>query len=205
MVDDKLLLWAEGKLLVGEKLKEYKEKHDMSSVALAKQLGISEAYLSQVLSGKRLGMRKVVDFAQKLGVTVDYLTGRQVFLDIRGVLKAGGVVDFQRPSDKKLEITNLPELSLSKVKSMYALRVEGDLLPFAKKGDILIIQEKFDGIGYGDKFISWEDDAPRVRYVQGLDQSHVVLACILNIAPARILERKSGDLPLHKIIYHLYA
>lgn len=194
--------FLEGKSVVGDKLKEYKERHDLSSVALSKMLQISEGYLSQVLSGKRVGRRKVLEFADRLGVSVEYLLDKQVFVEVRGYLRMGGVVDITDKASEQVEITKLP--NVRNTGGLYALRVADNILPFAKKGDILLVKEEYTGMKMGDKFVSWKEKEPRVRYVQGLTQDTIVLACVMGMAPAMILGRTGEDLGLHKIIYHIY-
>jgi transcriptional regulator with XRE-family HTH domain len=193
--------YLEGKATVGDQLKLYKEKHELTSVALSKILRISEAYLSQVLSGKRVGRRKVLEWADLLGMAVEYLLDTQVFVDVRGYLMTGGVVNMVSRLSERVEITNLPNIRT--VQGVYALRVTDDLLPFAKRGDILLVKEDYTGIKYGDKFVSWNEKEPRVRYVQGITPDTVVLACVMGLAPALILGR-TKDLGLHKIIYHIH-
>lgn len=59
---------------MGEKIKEYMEEKDVSQAELAKAAGVSEAFISYVVDGKKMPSVPVLKrIAQRLGVMMDEL------------------------------------------------------------------------------------------------------------------------------------
>lgn len=58
-----------------DRLRQEMHRRDLLQKDFAKLLGIRPTYLSYILSGKRAGARKLVDFAKRLKVPIGYLLG----------------------------------------------------------------------------------------------------------------------------------
>lgn len=55
----------------GQKMKEYRLSHSLSQEQLAKQLGISRSYMSEIESNKRsMSVKTIKNFTDKLGITL---------------------------------------------------------------------------------------------------------------------------------------
>lgn len=55
----------------GQKMKEYRLSHGLSQKQLAKQLGISRPYMSEIESNKRsMSVKTINNFTDKLGITL---------------------------------------------------------------------------------------------------------------------------------------
>lgn len=55
----------------GQKMKEYRLSHGLSQEQLAKQLGISRPYMSEIESNKRsMSVKTIKNFTDKLGITL---------------------------------------------------------------------------------------------------------------------------------------
>lgn len=57
--------------ILGQKMKEYRLSHGLSQEQLAKQLGISRPYMSEIESNKRnMSVKTIKNFTDKLGITL---------------------------------------------------------------------------------------------------------------------------------------
>lgn len=57
--------------ILGQKMKEYRLSHGLSQKQLAKQLGISRPYMSEIESNKRsMSVKTISNFTDKLGITL---------------------------------------------------------------------------------------------------------------------------------------
>jgi Predicted transcriptional regulators len=57
--------------VIGHKMKEYRLSHGLSQEQLAKQLGISRPYMSEIESNKRsMSVKTIKNFTDKLGITL---------------------------------------------------------------------------------------------------------------------------------------
>ncbi|MDT6951853.1 helix-turn-helix domain-containing protein [Companilactobacillus alimentarius] len=57
--------------VIGQKMKEYRLSHGLSQKQLAKQLGISRPYMSEIESNKRsMSIKTINNFTDKLGITL---------------------------------------------------------------------------------------------------------------------------------------
>lgn len=57
--------------VIGQKMKEYRLSHGLSQKELAKQLGISRPYMSEIESNKRsMSIKTINNFTDKLGITL---------------------------------------------------------------------------------------------------------------------------------------
>jgi transcriptional regulator with XRE-family HTH domain len=75
--------------MLARRLEEMRLKLGLSKTEMAKKLGISISYLSEIIKGKKTGIRKFVDFAERLGVSVDVLTGEQILVPLLVEMTAG--------------------------------------------------------------------------------------------------------------------
>ena len=94
---------------VARRLEELCLRWGLTKKEMAQKLGISIPYLSEILTGKKTGRRKVVDFAERLDVSIEWLTGEQILIPLVAELTAGG--PFQLREQDYLEffdITHLP-------------------------------------------------------------------------------------------------
>jgi len=178
--------------VVGKKLKEFKEKHGLSSAALAKMLGISEAFMSQILSGKRIGRRKVLDFAERLGIPAEALIGKEPEgIPVRGGLVTGGLVE---PAHKP-ETVRLPSFAPN---SIYAIRVKKSCPPYYRAGDTIFVK-KSTIIRDGDKIVLEAGLAEKVYIVAMIDQNLIVLNDLSG--RVRVMERKLDE--YDRVVCHI--
>ncbi len=152
--------------MLAKRLEELRLRWGLKKKDMARKLGISIPYLSEIVTGKKTGMRKIVDFAERLGVSVEWLTGDQVLAPVVGEVSAGG--PFQLRENSYLEffdITNLPGITKQTGLRCYALRVRGNsLIPFHKDGDILIVEKQSrEKIRHGDMVICHREEGSYVR------------------------------------------
>ena len=57
--------------ITGQKMKEYRLSHGLTQEQLAKQLGISRPYMSEIESNKRsMSVKTIKNFTDKLGITL---------------------------------------------------------------------------------------------------------------------------------------
>lgn len=58
--------------ITGQKIKEYRLSHGLTQEQLAKQLGISRPYMSEIESNKRsMRVKTIKNFTDKLGITLN--------------------------------------------------------------------------------------------------------------------------------------
>lgn len=58
--------------ITGQKMKEYRLSHGLTQEQLAKQLGISRPYMSEIESNKRsMRVKTIKNFTDKLGITLN--------------------------------------------------------------------------------------------------------------------------------------
>ena len=149
--------------ILPERLREQKEKlgfkHDQE---MAKFLGISRGYYSQLASGKgeKTGIKKIVDFARRLEVSVGYLTGVQFLIEVINQVCAGEPFHCKDVGQaiEFLDASAIVGFPKQLIKKCYGLRVKDDsMIPTYKKGDIVIVaKDSYREIHHGDKVI-YED------------------------------------------------
>lgn len=147
--------------------------------ALAKVLGITESYLSEIRRGKKLGRRKILDFAERLGVSVAYLTGKRILIPMLSLVSARE--KFALISEDAVELVDISSLAgmdKDHAKLYYALRVKDDsFLPYAKENDVLVVRrESGDMVKSGDKVVHKQDGALNcsVKFVE-FSGDHVIV------------------------------
>ena len=155
--------------MLARRLEELRLRWGLTKKEMAQRLGISIPYLSEILTGKKTGMRKIVDFAERLDVSIEWLTGEQILVPLAAEVTAGG--PFQLQENDYLEffdITHLPGITRQTAMHCYALRVRGDsLIPFHKDGDILIVKKNSkENLRHGDMVVCHQKDG---CYLRSLD------------------------------------
>jgi SOS-response transcriptional repressor LexA len=155
--------------MLARRLEELRLRWGLTKKEMAQKLGISIPYLSEILTGKKTGRRKIVDFAERLDISIEWLTGEQILIPLVAEVTAGG--PFQLRENDYLEffdITHLPGITKQTAWHCYALRVRGDsLVPFHKDGDILIVKKNSKGnLRHGDMVICHQDEG---CYLKSLD------------------------------------
>ncbi|MDD2902001.1 MAG: XRE family transcriptional regulator [Syntrophales bacterium] len=155
--------------MLARRLEELRLRWGLTKKEMAQRLGISIPYLSEILTGKKTGMRKIVDFAERLDVSIEWLTGEQILIPLVAEVTAGG--PFQLQENDYLEffdITHLPGITKQTAMHCYALRVRGDsLIPFHKDGDILIVKKNSkENLRHGDMVVCHQDEG---CYLKSLD------------------------------------
>jgi len=152
--------------MLAKRLEELRLQWGITKKEMAQRLGISLPYLSEIITGKRAGMRKIVDFAERLGVSVEGLTREQIIIPLVAEVTAGAPFQFwENEYLELLDITHLPGISKQTALHCYALRVRGDsMLPFHKDGDILIVKrDSRERIRHGDMVVCDKEEGSFVR------------------------------------------
>ena len=165
--------------MLAKRLEELRLRWGLKKKDMARKLGISIPYLSEIVTGKKSGMRKIVDFAERLEVSVEWLTGDQVLAPVVGEVTAGGPFKLRENSFLEFfDITNLPGITRQTCLRCYALRVRGNsLIPFHKDGDILIVEKQSrEKIRHGDMVICHRQEGSYVR-------SYDLTNCLPNLRP----------------------
>lgn len=158
--------------MLARRLEELRLRWGLTKKEMAQRLGISFPYLSEIITGKKMGMRKIVDFAERLDVSIEWLTGEQILIPLVAEVTAGG--PFQLQENDYLEffdITHLPGITKQTARQCYALRIRGDsMIPFHKDGDILIVRKNSkENLRHGDMVVCRRDDG---CYIRSLDLTH---------------------------------
>jgi SOS-response transcriptional repressor LexA len=154
--------------MLARRLEEVRLRWGLKKREMAQKLGISASYLIEILKGKKTGMRKIVDFAESLGVSVEWLTGDQILIPLVAEVEAGGPFQFRENRYLELlDITHLPGITKQTAMQCYALRVQGDsMLPFHKNGDILIVgKNSHRKIKHGDMVVCHKEEGSYVRFL----------------------------------------
>jgi len=141
---------------------------------MAQRLGISLPYLSEILTGKKTGLRKILDFAERLGVSVDWLAGDQNLIPLVAEVTAEEPFRFRENNYLELlDITQLPGITQKTAMHCYALRIRGDsMIPFYKDGDILIVERNCSGkIKHGDMVVWHKEEGSYIRSLDLADKT----------------------------------
>ncbi|MDI6854093.1 MAG: XRE family transcriptional regulator [Deltaproteobacteria bacterium] len=175
---------------------------------VAELLGITRAYASQLLNGRRVGYRKVGEFAGKLGISLGKFARESFLVPIIGELVWGETGIMLRNSQEAvltgIDLYELPGISYDHIADLYAMQVRNDqLLPFFKAGDLLVAyRNSVDLVSHGDKVIFQEnqEDFPRLNYVEIIG-SQVILKSFNPAIPSIILANRHAAFRLDKIKY----
>lgn len=134
------------KLITTKSLLEQElKKRSISQKEMAGLLGITDAYLSEILNGKKSGKNKLFDFSERLGIDIygriDLPTQRSKPIPVISWIHAGA---FSECSDVwPVGVSGEGESVYSYVptgSNAFALRVEGDsMMPRFMPGDIIIV------------------------------------------------------------------
>ena len=178
----------------------------MTQKELALKLGISAPYLNEIITGKKTGQRKIIDFAKRLDISVEHLTGEPLLIPLVAELTAtepfrsseAAPLDF-------IDISHLPGIARETARNCYALRVRGNsMIPFQKNGDLLIVEKKsYKRIRPGDKVIIHRDQLSFIRYVESMDD--LLILRPLNLSLPIEAKNQANLLNLDKIIYIIPA
>lgn len=178
----------------------------MTQKELALKLGISAPYLNEIITGKKSGQRKIIDFAKSLDVSVEHLTGDRLLIPLVAELTAtepfrgneDGCQDF-------LDISHLPGITREKARKCYALRVRGNsMIPFQKDGDLLIAEKNsHHKIRSGDKVIVHHDQLSFIRYLESMGE--LLILRPLNPSLPTEAANKANLLNLDKVVYIIPA
>jgi SOS-response transcriptional repressor LexA len=154
--------------MLARRLEEMRLRWRLSKKEMAEKLGISIPYYSEIITGKKTGMRKIVEFAKRLGVSVEWLTGDQSLIPLVSEVTASSPFQFRENGYLELFAITLPVITKQTVMNFYALRVRGDsMIPSHKDRDILIVERNSHGkIKHGDTVILHKEEG---SYVMSLD------------------------------------
>ncbi len=188
--------------MLARRLEELRLQWGLTKKEMAQRLGISIPYLSEILTGRKTGMRKIVDFAERLSVSVEWLTGEQILIPLVAEVTAGGPFQFRENEFLELfDITHLPGITKETARHCYALRVRGDaMLPFHKDGDILIVEKNSrEKIRHGDMVVCHKEDG---SYVKSLDlKDNIPNLRPLDLTHYMETEQVTGVTHLDKIVF----
>lgn len=175
---------------------------------LAELLGITRAYASQLLNGRRVGYRKAGEFASKLGVSLAKFARESFLVPVIGELVWGETGIMLRAVNEtglsSIDLQELPGISADHIANLYAMQVRDDrVLPFFKAGDLLVAQRNSAGlVSHGDKVIFQEhqEDLPRLKYVEFIG-SRIILKSFHPAIPPIILAERHAAFRLDKVKY----
>lgn len=189
-------------LTLRKRLEEARVQLGMTQKDLAHKLGISAPYLNEIMSGRKSGARKIIEFARRLEVPVEHLTGDHLLIPLVAEVTASG--PFRRDEKRRLgviDLGSLPGISKETAKNCYALRVRGNSMrPFQKHGDLLIVEKhSCERIRPGDKVILKQRRLSYIRYVELMGETLILrplsLGLPLQTEPKAILAN------LEKVVY----
>jgi len=119
--------------------------------------------------GEKIRMRKFLDLAECLGISVGRLAGEQIIIPLVAEVTAEASFRFRENEYVELfDIAHLPGITQHTAAHCYALRVLGDsMLPFHKDGDILVVekdsQKKFR---HGDTVVFHKSEGSFIKFLE---------------------------------------
>jgi len=154
--------------MLAKRLEEIRLQWRLTKKEMAQRLGISFAYFSEIIKGKKKGMRKIEFFAERLGVSIDRLVGDQFLIPLVAEVTARAPFQFHAGGYLELFAINIPGITKQTLVNFYALRVRGDsMIPSHKDGDILIVDRNSRGkIRHGDTVVCHNKKG---SYIKSLD------------------------------------
>lgn len=189
-------------LTLRRRLEEAQVRMGLTQKELARKLGISAPYLNEIMAGRKSGTRKIIDFAKRLDVSVEHLTGEQLLIPLMAEVTATAPFrcDEKRCLDF-IDIGRLPGISKETARNCYALRVRGNsMMPFQKHGDLLIVeQNSWERIRPGDKVILKQRKLNYVRYIEVMSGTLILRPLSLGHPPQT--EPKATLANLDKVVY----
>jgi SOS-response transcriptional repressor LexA len=188
--------------MLARRLEELRLRWSLTKKEMAQKLGISIPYLSEIITGKKAGMRKIVDFAERLDVSIEWLLGDQFLVPLVAEVTAGGPFQFRENEYfELLDISHLPTITKQTARQCYALRVRGDsLIPFYKDGDILIVKNNSqENFRHGHLVVCHQENG---SYLMSLDLSNN-LPKLRPLGPAHYLESQqvTSSTRMEKILF----
>jgi transcriptional regulator with XRE-family HTH domain len=189
-------------LALRRRLEETRVQLGMTQKELAQKLGISPPYLNEIMAGRKSGRRKIIDFAKRLDVSVEHLTGDQLLIPLVAEVTATG--PFRCDENRYLDfidIGHLPGISKETARNCYALRVRGNsIMPFQKHGDLLIVEKNsWKRIRPGDKVILNQRKLSYIRYMELMGETLILRPLSLGL-PLQT-EPKATLANLDKVVY----
>jgi len=155
--------------MLARRLEEMRLQWRLTRKEMAERLGISVPYYSEILTGKKAGTRKILNFSERLGVSVERLTGDQILIPLVAAVTAGAPFQFRENEYIEfLDITHLPGINKETAMLCYALRVRGDsMIPFHKDGDILIVERNSrKKMRHGDTVVFHKPGGSYLRFLE---------------------------------------
>jgi SOS-response transcriptional repressor LexA len=193
---------SETPLTLRRRLEEAQAQMGLNQKELAQKLGISAPYLNEIMAGRKSGRRKIIDFAKRLNVSVEQLTGDQLSIPLVAEVTASG--PFRCQEDYYLDLIDigrLPGISKESAGDCYGLRVRGNsMMPFQKHGDLLIVEKNsWKRIRPGDKVVLNQRKLCYLRYMELMGETLILrpLSFSLPLQP----EPKTTLANLDKVIY----
>ena len=189
-------------LILRRRLEETQAQYGLTQKELALKLGISAPYLNEIMAGRKSGRRKIIDFARRLDVSVEHLTGERLLIPLMAEITATEPFRDDKKDFLNLnDIVHLPGINQKTVKNYFALRVRDDsMLPFQKHGDLLIVEKKsWERIRPGDKVILHQRKLSYIRYVELIGETIILRPLSLSL-PLQT-EPKSSLASLDKVVY----
>jgi SOS-response transcriptional repressor LexA len=189
-------------LSLRRRLEETQLQLGITQRELAQKLGISAPYLNEIMAGRKSGRRKIIDFAKRLDVTVEQLTGDQLSIPLVAEVTATG--PFRCHEDRYvgvIDIGPLPGISKESARKCYGLRVRGNsMMPFQKHGDVLIVEKhSWERIHPGDKVVLNQPKLCYLRYMELMGETLILRPLSLSL-PLQT-EPKATLANLDKVIY----
>jgi len=188
--------------MLARRLEELRLQLRISKKEMAERLGISVPYYSEIITKKKTGMRKIIEFSERLGIPVERLTGEQILIPLVAEVMAGVPFQFRGNGYMEfLDITHLPGITKQTALRCYALRVRGDsMIPFHKDRDILIVERNSrKKVRHGDMVVSYKKEG---SFVMSLDQSdNIPKLRPLNLSRYMEAEEVNDLINLDKIVF----
>jgi transcriptional regulator with XRE-family HTH domain len=189
--------------LLAERLKQICKDRSLNQRELAKVLGISESYMSEIFKGSKAGRRKMLDFAVRLGVSSEYLLGEgAILIPIMCEISAHGPEPMLGEPVETIDVSMLPGLDKNRAKGFYAVRVKDDsMMPIYKTGDVLLAEKvSVDQITSGDKAVFKTDEVCWVRFIEFVGDMAIIRS--LPSGEKEIFKRSDlAKMNMDKVVY----
>jgi transcriptional regulator with XRE-family HTH domain len=193
-------------LALRRRLEQTQVQMGLTQKELAQKLGISAPYLNEIMTGRKSGKRKIIDFAKRLDVSVETLTGDQLLIPLMAQVTA--TAPFRCEEKRSLDfidIGGLPGISKETARHCYALRVRGNsMMPFQKHGDLFIVEKNsWQRIRPGDKVVLHHRKLSYIRYLELMGETLILRPLSLGL-PLQA-EPKATLANLDKVVYIIPA
>lgn len=95
--------------MLAKRLEEIRLQWRLTKKEMAQRLGISFPYFSEIIKGKRTGKRKIEFFAERLGVSIDWLVGDRFLIPLVVEVTARAPFQFHAGGYLELFAINIPD------------------------------------------------------------------------------------------------